>query len=171
MSVEVGEHLLAAPQATVQEEDDRDGLVGQVRVLPDRGLNGGPAVLPVVDDEAGVHRDVEAPHFVGLACVAVGHEADVPVNGCGQGGERVGIPVVDHVPGDFRDSDLVEDPLGAQFRHQLLLVEKEDAGDQPQGAHRDVVFPACLDTADRREDVPESGRWRRWCSPGAGCRR
>ena len=55
--VEVGEHLLAARQSHVQEEDDGDVLVAELRVLCERLLDAGPAVLAVVDHEPGRHRD------------------------------------------------------------------------------------------------------------------
>ena len=60
MTVQVGEHLLGALEAGVEEEHQRDALVRKARVLLQR-LDRRAAVLPVVDHEAGVHRDSQEP--------------------------------------------------------------------------------------------------------------
>ena len=59
MTVEVGEHLLAAFQPDVEEKDDGDGFMAQFGALVQGFDNGGTAMLPVVDDEAGFHGDTE----------------------------------------------------------------------------------------------------------------
>ncbi len=59
VAVEVGEHLLAALQADVEEEDDRDRLVAKLGALLQRQLDRGAAMLAVVDDEARFHGNVQ----------------------------------------------------------------------------------------------------------------
>ena len=62
MSIEVGEHLLTSVQPDVKEQHDCDAFVAQVRVLDKRLLYGGAAMLSIVDDELGGHRNRERAH-------------------------------------------------------------------------------------------------------------
>src|SRR5205085_12162401 len=58
VTIEVSKHLLTPLESLVQEENDGDALVCQVRLLPQCRLDGSPAVLAVVDYKSGSHRHV-----------------------------------------------------------------------------------------------------------------
>lgn len=155
--VEVREHLLAALKLRIQEEDHGDRLVRQLGAVPEGHLDGGPPVLPIVDDELGIHGDAQdADPSVGR--VADGFEGDLRVDRRGDRREHVAIRVADHVARDLRDPHPVELPLGAKLGNQLLLVEQKYLGNQAHWAHRDVVPPLRLDALDGREHVLESYR-------------
>src|SRR5208283_6112379 len=56
-------------------------------VLAQGGLDGGPAVLPVVDDQASLHGDAQPAQAALSVIGAHGIEADVAVDECRQGRE------------------------------------------------------------------------------------
>src|SRR5262249_27974190 len=103
------------------------------------------------------HRDAE-PADTPLGLVAPQRlEVDLPVDGGREGGESVALRAAQQVARDLRDARPVQDALSPEFGFQLVLVEEEDAGDEPQRAHRNVVLPCGLDAANRRKDVLEGG--------------
>ena len=67
MSIEIGEHLLTAFEALVDEEDYGDALVCEIRTFSDRGLDGGPAMLAVVNYNLTVHCDAEPTNPASIA--------------------------------------------------------------------------------------------------------
>lgn len=62
MPVEIGEHLLAALKPAVMEEHDSDGLIAQLRSLFQSLLNSCATMLPIVDDELGIHIHSQRAH-------------------------------------------------------------------------------------------------------------
>jgi hypothetical protein len=57
--IQIREHLLASMKATVLKQHYRYGLVSEFRIFADSRFDGSPAMLPIVDDELGGHRDHE----------------------------------------------------------------------------------------------------------------
>ena len=45
------------------------------------------------------------------------------------------------------------DALGAEFRSHLLLIEDENARNEPERTHRDVILAPCLNPTDRGEYI------------------
>jgi len=58
-----GKHLLASFESGVQKKYNRDVFIVQLRILAERHFDGCAPVLPIVDDELGVHR-----HFQYAEC-------------------------------------------------------------------------------------------------------
>jgi len=153
MAVEVREHLLAAGQAGVLEEDDSDRLIAQLGVLVERGLDRGPAVLAVVDEEPGRHGDVKLADPHARPLVRDPDEPHLTVDRGRERGEDIAVRVVQNVGGQGGDARLVEYSLRTQLGSEFVLVEQEEPGNQPQGAHGDEELTTCLYAPDSREDV------------------
>lgn len=145
VAVEVGKHLLAALQADIEEKYDGNGLVGEFRPLFERGDDGGPAVLAVVDDELGIHRDLEDAELV---LCAERFEIDVGIDGDSESGENVIVRIIEDVTRDFRNPAFVENPLGTEFGWEFVLVENGDLAHHAQAPHGHVVFSPCLESTD-----------------------
>jgi len=65
--VQVGEHLLAAIQSSIQEEHNGDGFVAKGRSSLKRQLDGTSPMLSVVDDEPSRHRNTQQPQSTAFA--------------------------------------------------------------------------------------------------------
>lgn len=93
------------------KEDDGDRFLAEVGVLLERELNSGATVLPVVDQETGVHGDVEMTGSEAGAISAVTFEVHVAVYGGSECAEDVVARVVQDVLGQGGEAPLVEDAL------------------------------------------------------------
>ncbi len=133
MPVEIGEHLLGTLESLVQEKYDRDRLVGQRWVDPHRLLNRRATVLPIINKEPGVHRDVQGTEVSSRAAARLKH--GLAVDGCGQRRKHIVLSVGQDIAGDLRYPGPVKDSLGADLGTELVLVEQEDLRDEPEGAH------------------------------------
>ena len=145
VAIEVSEHLLATSETDVEEEDDSDGLVAELRLFSQRNFDGRPTVLSVIDDEAGLHRDTQKSHLACVRIVTERLERDFCIDGGRDGRKNVRLRVVEDVLSHRWDAAFAQDPLGTLLWRQFFFVEDEDPRNQPQGAHRRVVVSPCLD--------------------------
>src|SRR5687767_964888 len=104
VTVEVGEHLLAALQADIQEKDYRDGFIGQFWLLIERGEYGRPTVLTIVNNKLGLHWDFQ--HTKSFLRRRQRLECDLRIDGRGDGRENVVVRIVENVVGDFGNASL-----------------------------------------------------------------
>src|SRR4051812_23332422 len=72
VAVKVSEHLLTPIKPGVNEHDDGNRFIAESRVLLQRLLDGGPAVLSIVDDELRRHWDRERTYPRTRSCAGVG---------------------------------------------------------------------------------------------------
>lgn len=84
MAVQISEHLLRSRDPWVNEEDHGDGLVAELWSFLQGALNGGSAVLSIVDDEASRQGDLQDAK-VSLVVAAKGLEVGIDID---RGGQR-----------------------------------------------------------------------------------
>lgn len=145
LAVEICEHLLASLGIRVHEENDRDGFGGEGWVFGHSLKDGLPAVLPVVDHELRIERDLELSD---AASWAKGFEDHVLIDRGRQRGEDIGVPVVEDVLLDLRYTFGIQVALDAVERLELAVVEDGHSLHHAIGPHCDVVDLVGLNTTD-----------------------
>src|SRR5262249_18695538 len=99
VSVKVCKHLLTTRETNIEKEHDGNGLISQFRLLIEGSEDRGAAVLPIINDEFRVHRNLECPETVLTGGLRERLENDLRVyRGC-DGGEDIVFGVVDDVVG------------------------------------------------------------------------
>ena len=111
MSVQIGKHLLTPFQPDIQKEDDGDGFITQIGVLVQSRLDRRPAMLPVVDDKPGRHRDPQRPDTPFGAGVTLRVKLHLAIDRSGQCRKGVVFRIGHQVPGHLGDSLFIQDPL------------------------------------------------------------
>src|SRR5688572_16180398 len=114
-------------------------------------------MLPVIDYEMRFHGDFERAYVSVLPLVSYGTELHISVYGCSDCGKRISLGIAQDVAHNLRQPALVEHPLSAQFWAKFLVVEYEDFWDETEGAHRDEVLPASLDSPNCGQDQAKPG--------------
>src|SRR5207342_2840026 len=80
-------------------------------------------MLAIINDEFCCHRNAEPTHKSNVLHVRL--EEDLAIDRCCNRRENVVGGVLDHVPGNFRNTRAVECPLRSELCCQLILVEQK----------------------------------------------
>jgi hypothetical protein len=113
-------------------------------------------VLAVIDDEAGVHGDMQHAHAVGCLGVVSRFEPHLGIDRSREGGEDVILRIVDDVACQFGNAGLIEGALSTHFGDQLVFVEEKHLGNQAKWTHRNEVLATCLDASNGREGISKT---------------
>ena len=141
VTVQVCEHLLRALQPAIQKEDDRDALVSEIRILPQRVLDGRPTVLSIVDEELRLHRNMERSNLGRFRAIRERLELNFPIQGCRERRKAVALAVRQDVVGEVRQNARDSEPAGARSPGtSSASLNRKTFGDEPERAHRDVVL-------------------------------
>lgn len=78
--VQIREHLLTAPEASIDEQNNADGLRPKLRPVPKDLLNRRSAMLAIIDHKTSIHRNAEHTDVFLCSILASGDEANLTVN-------------------------------------------------------------------------------------------
>ena len=128
--IEVGKHLLAAFESHIEKKHDGDTFVGKVGIVTQRHLDGCAAMLAVINDKLGGHRNMEESDAFAFFAGAERFKSHLSINRGGNGGEDVAVAIIENVAGELWQPVFVQNPLGAEFGDEFFFVKQENLGQQ-----------------------------------------
>ncbi|CAH2783932.1 MAG: unnamed protein product [uncultured Paraburkholderia sp.] len=161
LTVDVGKHLLGSLKPLVEEDRHRDGFVAQRRALGDRVLDAATTMLAIIDEQRGIHRDVQQADASRRAGNGYGLERHFGRNARGDRRQNVVVRVLRDIHANILGTPFVQHALRAQVcRHRFLVVEREELHERTIGHLRGVVRAAGLHAGDGRERVGKFASFR-----------